>query len=314
MERRGGCCIASYGGGGGGGGGDCGADVAWKVGRIMLRFRPIAPKPAAPPPPPVAAGTAADGVTAGRARRKASGGGGKEGRRGRRARNVAAGGFKVGERKRRSPSSSVALSVWSGSMVTLPLMPETPERKGATPPEDVPSAPYVTPAWLREREGGADGGEGGEVVAPRPVRPAGSWVTVECVTDTWAAAAGGGGDEVVRAALEAEDVCPGFISDAWDRVMWTNEAYQRMVVGPVAEDAREEVADQEEEVRVALLTRGMVPGVTCRAFTCRVRVRYASRRRGRGSLTAPCDVWRLDDGGYAWRLDIKAALSLSLGR
>nr|XP_019703687.1 uncharacterized protein LOC105038671 [Elaeis guineensis] len=310
MERRGGCCIASYGGGRGGGGG---ADVAWKVGRIMLRFRPIAPKPAASPPPPVSAGAAAKGMTAGRVRRKAGGGGGREGKRGRRARNIEGGAFKEEERKRRSLSSPSELSVWSGPMVTLPLMPETPERKEAALPVDVTAVPYVIPAWLRVWEGGAGGAAGGgEVVTPQPVRSAGSWVTVECVTDTWAAA--GGGDEVVRAALEAEDACPGFISDAWDRVMWTNEAYQRMVVGPAAEDGEEEEEEEEEdEVRVVLMTKGMVPGVTCRAFTCRVGVRYASRRRGHGSLTAPCDVWRLDNGGYAWKLDIKAALSLSLG-
>lgn len=203
-------------------------------------------------------------------------------------------------------------------MVTLPLMPETPERKEAAPPAGVAAMPYVIPAWLRAREGGAGGCGGGEVVAPRPVRLAGTWVTVECVTDTWRdAEVCAGGDGVVRAALEADDACPGFISDAWDRVMWTNEAYRRMVVGPAGENGKNEAAaaeDEEEVVMVALVTRGMMPFPTCRAFTCRVRVRYASWRRGRGSLTAPCDVWRLDDGGYAWRLDVKAALSLGLGR
>ncbi|XP_038974169.1 uncharacterized protein LOC103715873 [Phoenix dactylifera] len=327
MERRGGCCISKY---GGEGGGDYRADVAWKVGRIMLRFRPIAPKPEAAAP--VAAVAPAETRTAGRARRKAGGGGGgREGRRGRKGRKIVTGAFKEEtgaykeEKEEKLSSSSSDLSAaGSGTTVTLPLMPETPERKEAAPPAEVPAVPYLIPAWLRGREGGAagGGGGGGEVVAPRPVRPAGSWVTVECVTDTWregeVGAAVPGGDEAVRAALEADEACPGVISDAWDRVTWTNEAYRRMVVGRAAEDgkqgAEEEEEEEEEDVRVALVTRGMVPGATCRAFTCRVRVRYSSRRRGRGSLAAPCDVWRMDDGGYAWRLDVKAALSLSLGR
>ncbi|XP_010930435.2 uncharacterized protein [Elaeis guineensis] len=323
MERRGGCCIAKY---GGKGGGDYRADVAWKVGRIMLRFRPIAPKP--PAAAPVAPAAAAEMRTAGRAKRKAGGGGGgrgREGRRGRKARKIVTGAFKEEtgafkeEKEEKMSSSSESSAAGSGTTVTLSLMPETPERKDDAPPVEIPAVSYVIPAWLRAREGGSEGGGGGggEVVAPRPVRPAGSWVTVECVTDKWrdgeVGASTTGGDEAVRAALAADQTGPGFISDAWDRVTWTNEAYRRMVVGPGAEDGKEE-GTEEEDVRVALATRGMVPGATCRAFTCRVRVRYASRRRGRGSLAAPCDVWRMDDGGYAWRLDVKAALSLSLGR
>ncbi|EHA8586278.1 hypothetical protein COCNU_scaffold000154G000110 [Cocos nucifera] len=326
MERRGGCCIAKY---GGEGGGDYRADVAWKVGRIMLRFRPIAPKP--PAAAPVAAASTAETRTAGRARRKASGGGrGTEGSRGRKARKIVTGALKGDtgackeeKEEKLSSSSSESSAAGSGTTVTLSLMPETPERKDDAPPVEIPAVSYVIPAWLRVREGGSGGGggRGGEVVVPRPVRPAGSWVMVECVTDKWrdgeVGAGTTGGDEAVRAALEADETCPGFISDVCDRVTWTNDAYRRMVVGPAAEDGKVEGTEEEEEeedVRVALATRGMVPGATCRAFTCRVRVRYASRRRGRGSLAAPCDVWRMDDGGYAWRLDVKAALSLSLGR
>jgi hypothetical protein len=47
--------------------------------------------------------------------------------------------------------------------------------------------------------------------------------------------------------------------------------------------------------------------------TCRVRVSYSSPRRGGGSLVAPCDVCRLDAGGYLWRIDLQATLTLSLG-
>ncbi|KAK7858074.1 hypothetical protein CFP56_014543 [Quercus suber] len=37
---------------------------------------------------------------------------------------------------------------------------------------------------------------------------------------------------------------------------------------------------------------------------------YDTCGKERSSITLPCDVWRMDGGGFAWRLDVKAALSL----
>ncbi|KAH7684822.1 hypothetical protein IHE45_04G002700 [Dioscorea alata] len=257
MERRGGCCIVRYG---------SEPDVAWKMDRIMLRFRPIAPKPtvdggvaaAAPAVPPP----------------KTS-------------------------RKRRGNPTSTAVTTKDGggrgrkvlkkmdnlnfNLKTLALMPEMPERKE----EKKMVTTYVPAAWRV----GMGVGITGEVVVPRPVRPAGIVIGWGCE------------EEARRRAVM--DTCPVFLSGPLDRVTWTNEAYRRMVVG-------EDDGEEEEEVRVALVTRGMVPQESM-AFTCRVRVRYACRK-GKGSLAAPCDVWRLGDGVLAWRLDVKAALSLSLGR
>lgn len=191
------------------------------------------------------------------------------------------------------------------NLKTLALMPEMPERKEevkttttTTTAEKKMVTTYVPAVWR------VGMGTKGEVVVPRPVRPAGSWVTVECVTDTWREVIGWGCEEEARKRA-VMDTCPVFLSGPLDRVTWTNEAYRRMVVG-------EDDGEEEEEVRVALVTRGMVPQESM-AFTCRVRVRYACRK-GKGSLAAPCDVWRLGDGVLAWRLDVKAALSLSLGR
>ncbi|KAJ8458424.1 hypothetical protein OPV22_031350 [Ensete ventricosum] len=256
----------------------------------MIRFRPIAPKPAAGSPSTVAAPVEA-AAAARRPKRKGSAGPacGKSGRKPRKA------------EANPSPSSS--------TMVTLSLIPETPERKGdpETAPKRFPSPPSA-------------------VVVPHvvpPVGATGSWVTVECVTDAWREGeVAWRGNEAVAAALAADE-CPGFMSDEWDRVTWINEAYRRMAVGTAQHCSSLEgggAEEKEEDVRVGLVTQGLLPAAErCRAFTCWVRVRYASRlRRTKGppspsssSLAAPCDVWRLDGGVCAWRLDVKAALSLS---
>ncbi|URE10406.1 hypothetical protein MUK42_21637 [Musa troglodytarum] len=257
-----------------GGGGD--ANVAWKVDRIMLKFRPIAPKPVVGSPTVVAA-----------APKEASAGARRPKRKGAAISAVAARG--------RKPRKDEGKSFSSTTIVTLPLMPETPERKGdpaGAPPKWCPTPPAVAPTWMGLGE---------------PVRAVVSWVTVECVTDTWREGeVSWKNDEVARAALAADE-CPGFVSDEWGGVTLTNEAYRRMVLAGGVEE------EEEEEVRVGLVTRGLVPAAgTCRAFSCRVRVRHAERPTGPPSLAAPCDVWRLDGGGCAWRLDVKAALSLSL--
>ncbi|XP_072950243.1 uncharacterized protein [Typha angustifolia] len=290
MERRGGCCIARFGGD---------ADVAWRVGRIMLRFRPIAPKPAA------GSGAGAEVAATGgggRSKRKATGGaGGREGKRGRKPKKVESRGEETAEKEEKSASSSSSAPssmTDSSPIVTLPLMPETPERRDACPSPPTPAAAYEPPPWFRREPFSA-----ASVVIPRPLRPAASWFTVERVTATWQDREEG---SQMKSALE-EDEAPGFTSDEWGRVTWTNEAYRRMVfaVGAAAE---------EQHVRVGLVTNGIVPAWgTCGGFTCRARVRYACGRKGRGSLAAPCDVWRLEGGAYAWRLDVKAALSLGLG-
>ncbi|XP_009388299.2 uncharacterized protein LOC103975117 [Musa acuminata AAA Group] len=300
MERRGGCCIAMYGGGGD-------ANVAWKVDRIMLKFRPIAPKPVVGSPTVVAAAPKEASAGARRPKRKGPAISAAAAR-GRKPRKVEATPLPP-------PIVDEGKSFSSSTIVTLPLMPETPERKGdpaGAPPKWCPTPAAVAPAWMGLGEGEA----ADVVVAPRPVRAVVSWVTVECVTDTWREGeVSWRNDKVARAALAADE-CPGFVSDEWGGVTWTNEAYRRMVLGEgsgsssAAGGVKEE---EEEEVRVKLVARGLVPAArTCRAFTCRVRVRHAERPKGPPSLAAPCDVWRLDGGGCAWRLDVKAALSLSV--
>ncbi|KAG6488966.1 hypothetical protein ZIOFF_050224 [Zingiber officinale] len=301
---KGGCCIDVYGRGD--------AEAAWRMGRIMLRFRPIAPKPVVDSSG--AASVAVVSSSAGRkTRRKGSGG-----CRGRKARKMETG---RSSSSKEGPASSSSVTSSSPTIVTLSLIPETPERKDDMAAErrcagsEKLLAAALAPAWMGR-------GRAGETAAATgvawPVTAVGSWVTVECVTDTWREGeVPWRSDEAVQAALSADD-SPGFVSDEWGRVTWTNDAYRRMVSGGSLEGRW--TAEEEEQVRVGLVARGAIPAAAeaCRAFTCRVRVHY-SRRPWRGkaacsasSLAAPCDVWRLDGGGSAWRLDVKAALSLSL--
>lgn len=271
MEGRGGCSIARY--------EAYGVYGMSKMDRIMLRFRPIAPKPA-------------------------TGGGSRE----------TGGGtefcYKPGRGKRRHSKGSITKR--KRRVTTLPLISETPDCKDCISKETKTpslwlssgeSAAAEADAGYRKESFGFVGG-GGESL-DRAVRmvvgsSSSSCVTVESVTETWVS----GGDwlectdEEMKVNL-GKDSCPGFISDVFGWVTWTNVAYKEMVGG-----------GGREMTTVRLLMKQKLPPATIfPAFTCRVRVQY-SCGNDRNSLTLPCDVWRMNGGGIAWRLDINAALCL----
>ncbi|CAI9111539.1 OLC1v1011788C1 [Oldenlandia corymbosa var. corymbosa] len=132
-----------------------------------------------------------------------------------------------------------------------------------------------------------------------------SWVVVNGMTETTMLGGGegilGSTDREKMRNLEA-DTCPGLISDGLHRVQWVNRAYRRMVTDPGVAGAA------EEEVEVWLVLKEEIPeGWT--VFACTVRVVYTWRGE-KYSKTMPCDVWKMDFGGFAWRLDSKAALCL----
>ncbi|KAL5998159.1 hypothetical protein ACLOJK_009097 [Asimina triloba] len=278
--RVGGCCVARYAGGGYG---------ASKMDRIMLRFRPIAPKPAAGvsvAPPAYNRGAAVDACP----------------RRGKRrcgARRSNSGGVKKPRRALSSDESAKSVV----EVVTLPLLPEKPDRKESPPSEEVSplspgdhSAQHVA-VWLWGNSGAEVLPVPAAVVAPQPVRLVGSWVTVECVRETCEAGLVNLLEEEAMMKSLEKDACPGFVTDGWDRATWTNEAYKRMVGGELG------------EVVVVLQMKERVPS-TCGAFSCLARVQYTCRKE-RNSTTVPCDAWRMMDGKrFAWRLDVNAALCL----
>ncbi|KAA8540709.1 hypothetical protein F0562_024372 [Nyssa sinensis] len=300
MDGRGGCCIARYAGGP--------YDMS-KVDRIMLRFRPIAPKPAS------------SGSVSGRSPPENNDVHVRTGRGKRRyVRDSNNNNKRCYNRKRKaSPPSGGSIS-GGETVVTLPLLPETPDGK-ETPARGSPNDHFDltgakkqvqnVPIWLDFTNQTVNdnhvspavgqvsvGLDRTVVMMPQAVRLVGSIVTVECVTDTWVDGNGlGCTDEERKRNLEM-DTCPGFISDGLNRVGWTNGAYREMVVG------------RDREVVVWLVMKEKVPvPVIHPAFSCRVRMQYTCGKE-RSSLTLPCDVWRMDGGGFAWRLDVKAALCL----
>lgn len=319
MDGRGGCCIARY-----GGGGAAVYDVS-KIDQIMLRFRPIAPKPAASGGSKAVTESDNKSLRTGRGRRRrrrnsnpkenskskssSSSGSGDNSKRCRKRKS----GVQEGNTEKLSDKSGVQ----DNAVVTLPLLPETPDLTATMKGQKAPvmlsfdgskgeDLGYRYPA-VRGSEG--DGRVG---MWKRQKGVVGSWVIVERVTSTWAeeegVMMGRMSDEEKRRVLE-EDTCPGFVTDCWNRVWWTNKAYKKMAREKGGRrEAGAETASFEAEVVVWLVMKEKLPEKS-EGFTCRVTVQSTWSQLS-STVTVPCDVWRLSDGGFAWRLDVKAALSL----
>ncbi|XP_044478588.1 uncharacterized protein LOC123205637 [Mangifera indica] len=129
-----------------------------------------------------------------------------------------------------------------------------------------------------------------------------SWVTVESMKETCMEGRGLlGSTDVERMNNLESDTCPGFISDGLNRVQWVNGAYRRMVMGYKEGD--------ESQIMVGLIMKEQFPVCVYSSFTTMVRVQYTWKKE-KYSKMVPCDVYRMDCGGFAWRLDVEAALSL----
>nr|GEY13409.1 hypothetical protein [Tanacetum cinerariifolium] len=132
-----------------------------------------------------------------------------------------------------------------------------------------------------------------------------SWITIESVTGMCDDVKLLPDEELVK-DLEV-DTCPGFVSNGYDKVEWVNFAYRKMVDPNNYLDG--EVPQQEVVVWLGtIVEKDKVKNWP--AFSCRVRVVNQLPEKKRVCVTMPCDVWKMDSGGYAWRLDVKAALSL----
>ncbi|XP_020572074.1 uncharacterized protein LOC110018935 [Phalaenopsis equestris] len=125
-------------------------------------------------------------------------------------------------------------------------------------------------------------------------------VKVERITEAGRSTASG---EEIKRRIEA-DASPCFISDSADRVTWINAAFCKMVLFEEKPSLCERAS-----MRVELVTGGKVPGGECGGFSC-----VAGVRRGMMMMmVALCDVWRLvEEGKWAWRLDVETALGLGL--
>ncbi|XP_028786157.1 uncharacterized protein LOC114742068 isoform X1 [Neltuma alba] len=142
----------------------------------------------------------------------------------------------------------------------------------------------------------------GQMAVMPPVRKSvETLVTVECVSETCMDALGLGYTDMEKLTNLGGDSCPGFVSDGLNRVVWVNRAFRKMFMSLDHQDKEE---PPEMEVRLVMRER-----LAYSAFTCQLKVQYTWWKE-KFSQMVPCDAWRMDGGGFAWRLDVKAALSL----
>ena len=148
-----------------------------------------------------------------------------------------------------------------------------------------------------------------------------TWVTVECVRGSNTTCMNNdhdvdhhyhyhqelGSTDVERERNLDKDTCPGFISDGLNRVMWVNGAFRKMVVSYVENDGL------SPEIMVGLVIKEKLPAIYS-SLTGHVKLQYTilgeGMRMEKYSQIVPCDLWRMDGGGFAWRLDVEAALTL----
>ncbi|KAE8662909.1 Cytochrome C1 family isoform 1 [Hibiscus syriacus] len=206
-------------------------------------------------------------------------------------------------------------------IVTLQLLPEKTEAKGvindessAFLEENNQDLPCLFNSNLKSRSEESDRTDLVSQTERETVVE--SWVTVECVTDTCMVGRELGNTDVEKMKNLEEDTCPGFISDGFNRVQWVNRAYERMLtVGKGPKEWLPPVSPPE--IKVWLVIKKDLPNF-CTAFSCKVRLQFTWLNKS-STIMLPCDVWKMDGpsgghGGFAWRLDIEAALSLGLSR
>ncbi|CAL1391525.1 unnamed protein product [Linum trigynum] len=276
------------------------------INRLMLRFRPIAPKPSLTSAAKEIPSSAAANSCTPRKRRKYD--------RARKSNNNNR--SQMAKRKDTSSSSSSSTSSSSpthppkrsNDVVTLQLLPENnhpraasdqaPTKKQRRAAQDDKSCP---PSGCRNLDLSVS--TSADLMSWRREKVVEeSWVTVESVAEISSSdLAYSTGLEEVKMRLGV-DTCPGLVTDCCNRVVWVNGAYRRMV--GTASVVRVVVVMKDDEV-AASFHREVRGG----AYTCWVRVRGETWRKE----MVPCDVWRLENGGLAWRLDVESALTLGPG-
>lgn len=208
------------------------------------------------------------------------------------------------------------------SVLTLQLLPERAQKKDLDAGDSSSKVDHTADKkavednhiqgpqmWLSDNKwvfGDMDPGAGSDRTAVMAqTRVVESWVTVESVTDTCMDVRGIGFTDAEKIKNLERDTCPGFVSDGFERVQWVNEAYKSLV-------SQEERYGESTECTVRLVVKERLLPCLYPAFTARVRLQHTWRNQKCTSKVVPCDVWRMDCGGFAWRLDVKAALSLGL--
>ncbi|MCD7446234.1 hypothetical protein HAX54_048432 [Datura stramonium] len=266
------------------------------INKMMMRFRPIAPKPVANSS---ASGSApethtVDVVGKRRTKRKYV----------RVKRNSKCKNKK--EEKEKSSDASLVLDDHQTVVTTLQLLPESSGGVKISPENR--SYPKTINFLVQDQSNnilsvGARNMSDRtmEIRSPMVVE---SCVMVEGITNTLVALSALGSTDKEKMMNLEGDTCPGFISDGLETVKWVNLAYRRMT-DPLEEGG----APPEMAVRLVVKEKKTVPLLLLPGFACTVRVVY-TWKKVKQSRIMPCDVWKMDFGGFAWRFDAKAALSL----
>jgi hypothetical protein len=278
------------------------------INRVLPRFRPIAPKPDTGGSSLPTENKNRPSVSQARTKRKYV--------RGCKNNN--------GYKRERMNSEQESKDKLEKTVLTLQLLPERAQKKDLDAGDSRSKVDHTADKkaiednhnqgpqmWLSDKKwvlfGDVDPGAGSDRTAVMAqTRVVESWVTVESVTDTCMDVRGIGCTDEEKIKNLERDTCPGFVSDGSDRVHWVNEAYKRMV--------SQEDEGQLPECTVRLVVKERLLPCLYPAFTARVRLQHTWRNQKycTSSKVVPCDVWWMDCGGFAWRLDVKAALSLGL--
>lgn len=255
--------------------------------QIMLRFRPIAPKPVAAGSSPGSTpeNSNVELVTKRRVKRKY-------------VRNKKSSKCKSNKEDEANKDGS-SLYGDNGGVLTLQLMPESSSGvKNSL--ENTGSQPFWMKFQKAENSGilavGSD--QVDRTVEMQEKRVVESWVMVDRMTNALVDGEALGSTDIEKMKNLEADTCPGLISDGLDRVQWVNLAYRRMV-DPL------EGSGEAPELVTWLVVKEKILLPNSPAFACTVRILYT-----KNSQTMPCDVWKMEFGGFAWRFDAKAALRL----
>ncbi|XP_016434974.1 uncharacterized protein LOC107761277 [Nicotiana tabacum] len=247
--------------------------------RIMLRFRPIAPKPVADGSGPGSKPKSekAEPVSKRRGKRKYV-----RVKKSRKCTNNST------EKEERKLDGSLKKFNDNGSVVTLQLLPES-SSSTTNLPDNGSFQKEITFSELDLK------------VAMETPKMVESWVMVEGMTKMFVDREALGSTDTEKMKNLEKDTCPGLISDALNRVQWVNPAYRRMV-NPL------EGGGAPAKMVVRLVVRKEEKSEELPNFACTVRVVYTLKNKN--SQTIPCDVWKMEFGGFAWRLDTKTVLRL----
>ncbi|KAL3378976.1 hypothetical protein AABB24_004742 [Solanum stoloniferum] len=264
------------------------------INQMMLRFRPIAPKPVANSSGP---DTTPETLVVGKRRTKR--------KYVRVKRNDKC---KINKKEKSDGSSDDHQTV-----VTLQLLPESSGGVKSLPENR--SYPKTFNFFVQDRSsiwinnnilsiGAPDPSDRTSVEIRSPVVVE-SWVMVDGLTNTTLVDLSALGSTDMEKMMNLQrDTCPGFISDGLDSVKWVNLAYRRMI-DPVVDGGE----PPEMAVRLVVKENKSAALLLLPSFACIVRIVY-TWNKVKQSRTMPCDVWKMDFGGFAWKFDAKAALTL----